>query len=127
MPSIPTAGGVSLGSSASPTQSQLALQSMDPSSYTLTNGGRSRGDSTSYTPSSGGGGGRSRGDSVSYTLGNSSVGGGQGGGGGMTVQDSRFKFQPDAALPMPRQWAGGPKRYRAGRGSSVPLDLSALC
>lgn len=40
------------------------------------------------------------------------------------IQDSRWKFQDDSQLPKPRDFIGGPKRYRAGRGSSVPLDLS---
>ncbi|KAI5369581.1 Putative WH2 domain-containing protein [Septoria linicola] len=69
----------------------------DAASYTLTNGSRSRADS----------GARSNG--ARYT-----------------VQDSRFKFQDDGQLPKPRDFSGGPKRYRAGRGSTVPLDLKAL-
>jgi len=73
---------------------------MDASSYTLTNGG-----------------------SPGLSRGASQIGGGNGP--RFTVQDSRFKFQPDESLPMPRQFTGVPKRYRAGRGSSVPLDLSA--
>lgn len=69
----------------------------DAASYTLTNGSRSRADS----------GARSNG--ARYT-----------------VQDTRFKFQDDGQLPKPRDFSGGPKRYRAGRGSTVPLDLKAL-
>ncbi|KAI5292600.1 hypothetical protein KEM52_006229 [Ascosphaera acerosa] len=42
------------------------------------------------------------------------------------IQDSRFRFQQEHALPKPRQFVGTSKLYRAGRGSSVPLDLSAL-
>lgn len=42
------------------------------------------------------------------------------------VVDSRWRFQDDSQLPKPREYVGGVKRYRAGRGSSVPLDLSAL-
>ncbi|KAF2171491.1 hypothetical protein M409DRAFT_18608 [Zasmidium cellare ATCC 36951] len=76
------------------------IQPMDASAYTLTNG-RSRADSTPQ-----------------------SIGGGFGG--RHVVQDSRWKFQGDDALPRPRDFSGGPKRYRAGRGSSVPLDLRAL-
>lgn len=97
MTSIPTAGGQSLGSSSG------TLQPMDASAYTLTNGG-----------------------SPGLSRGTSQVGGGGGGGARFVVQDTRFKFQPDEALPMPRQFTGGPKRYRAGRGSSVPLDLRAF-
>lgn len=97
---------MSIGSAPSvQSPSSQPLQPMDASSYTLTNG-------------------RSRGNSSASALGN----GGYGGGGGprFTIEeDRRFKFQPDASLPMPRQFTGGPKRYRAGRGSSVPLDLSA--
>jgi len=74
-------------------------------------------DASSYTLSNGNSSGLSRGASQ--------LGGGGGNGPRFTVQDSRFKFQPDESLPMPRQFTGVPKRYRAGRGSSVPLDLSA--
>ncbi|KAI1505270.1 hypothetical protein F5X99DRAFT_276254 [Biscogniauxia marginata] len=42
------------------------------------------------------------------------------------VQDPRWKFTDESMLPKPRPFQGGTKRYRAGRGSSVPLDLSAL-
>jgi hypothetical protein len=42
------------------------------------------------------------------------------------IEDRRWKFQDEGQLPPPRQFIGGPKRYRAGRGSSVPLDLEAL-
>lgn len=79
---------------------------MDASAYTLTNGSSpalQRGGSHAEGHSSGGGGGAR-----------------------IVIQDTRFKFQPDESLPMPRQFGGGPKRYRAGRGSSVPLDLSAF-
>ncbi|PPJ56302.1 hypothetical protein CBER1_00663 [Cercospora berteroae] len=90
---MPTAGGVSLGSDGPGRMPSFP----DASSYTLTNGNRSRADS----------GARSSGTRF-------------------TVQDSRFKFQDDGQLPKPRDFAGGPKRYRAGRGSSVPLDLKAF-
>ncbi|OQO05110.1 hypothetical protein B0A48_08130 [Cryoendolithus antarcticus] len=95
--SIPTAGGVPMGALAQ------AMQPMDASMYTLSNG-RPRGDSSA--------------------TGKASLGNG-GGGHVMAVQDTRFKFQPDSSLPMPRQFTGVQKRYRAGRGSSVPLDLNA--
>ncbi|KAG8625966.1 hypothetical protein KVT40_006367 [Elsinoe batatas] len=42
------------------------------------------------------------------------------------IENSKWKFQPDDSLPKPRDFTGGPKRYRAGRGSSVPLDLAAF-
>ncbi|EME89160.1 uncharacterized protein MYCFIDRAFT_86239 [Pseudocercospora fijiensis CIRAD86] len=73
------------------------MNTMDPSAYTLTNGTRDRADS----------GARSAGPRAA-------------------IQDSRFKFQSDDQLPKPREFIGGPKRYRAGRGSSVPLDLGAF-
>lgn len=92
---VPTAGGVALGSDGTLNR----LNSMgDASSYTLTNGNRSRADSGA------------RGAAGSR----------------FTVQDNRFKFQPEDQLPKPREFHGGPKRYRAGRGSSVPLDLKAF-
>lgn len=40
------------------------------------------------------------------------------------INDPRFKFQDPSVFPKPREFVGGTKRYRAGRGSSVPLDLS---
>lgn len=42
----------------------------------------------------------------------------------ITIQDDRWHFQDEGLLPKPRDFVGGPKKYRAGRGSSVPLDLS---
>jgi len=41
------------------------------------------------------------------------------------IDDKRWKFQEESMLPKPREFTGMPKRYRAGRGSSVPLDLAA--
>lgn len=76
---------------------------LDPSAYTLTpNGGATRKESS---------------QSNSGQLGSSS--------GRLFIQDTRWKFQADNILPKPREFIGGAKRYRAGRGSSVPLDLSA--
>lgn len=40
------------------------------------------------------------------------------------VENTKWKFQPDDALPAPRPFTGSKKRYRAGRGSSLPLDFS---
>ena len=75
---------------------------LDPSAYTLTpNGGAPRKESL---------------QSNSGQLGSSS--------GRLIIHDTRWKFQADNMLPKPREFMGGPKRYRAGRGSSVPLDLS---
>ncbi|CAP92171.1 Pc13g11020 [Penicillium rubens Wisconsin 54-1255] len=75
------------------------IASLDPSAYTLSNGG-------SPAPSS----------RIPSTQGHGPV----------LIEDPRFKFQSDGLLPKPRQFIGGERRYRAGRGSSVPLDLSAL-
>lgn len=47
-------------------------------------------------------------------------------GASITIQDTRFKFQPDEVLPMPRQFHDLPKRYRAGKGSNIPLNLNAF-
>ena len=44
--------------------------------------------------------------------------------GSTKVEDSRWRFQPESELPKPRDFIGGLKKYRAGRGSSVPLNLS---
>lgn len=93
---------------------------LDPSAYTLgpANGGGGSGKSPSPSPLGGGGGGDSRG------------GGGWGGIGGprehIIVHDTRWRFPDESQLPKPRPFQGGPRRYRAGRGSSVPLDLGAL-
>lgn len=40
------------------------------------------------------------------------------------IEDARWRFQDESQLPKPRDFTGFMKRYRAGRGSSVPLDLS---
>lgn len=44
------------------------------------------------------------------------------------VDDSKYKFQPDHALPTIRPYMGFQKNYRSGRanGSTVPLDLHSL-
>jgi len=44
-------------------------------------------------------------------------------GGPIRIEDHRFMFQDENQLPKPREFVGGVKRYRAGRGSSVPLDF----
>ena len=73
---------------------------LGPEAYTLTNGGS----------------GRSRSNTASGGRSNAPLG----------VQDSRWKFQDDSQLPKPRDFTGGVKRYRAGRVSTVPLDLGAF-
>lgn len=78
---------------------------LDPSAYTLSHNG-------SKTPS----------PTHANTTG--SLGGG--GGERIWVEDNRWKFTDENQLPKPRAFQGGPRKYRAGRGSSVPLDLSAL-
>ncbi|KAH7096018.1 hypothetical protein FB567DRAFT_47472 [Paraphoma chrysanthemicola] len=84
---------------ASPAPSRSML---DASSYTLTNGGSIR----SPTGPGMGGGPAQKGKIV-------------------PIHDLRWRFQDEAQFPRPRDFSNGPKRYRAGRGSSVPLDLSA--
>ncbi|QPG99632.1 hypothetical protein C2857_002223 [Epichloe festucae Fl1] len=83
--------------------SSLLHSILDPSSYTLSvngaNSSQSRQSSHSPSPSSGG---------------------------RTVVNDQRWQFKDDSLLPKPRDFIGGPKKYRAGRGSSVPLDLNAL-
>ncbi|CAF9934030.1 hypothetical protein IMSHALPRED_009564 [Imshaugia aleurites] len=74
---------------------------LDPSSYTLSNG---------INPNQGFNSAR---DSLSPSR------------NGVTkIEDSRWRFQPESELPKPREFIGGPKKYRAGRGSSVPLNLA---
>lgn len=90
---------------------------LDPSSFTLAPNGSghkspSPGTRSLASPTGGGGGGGGC--------------GGRGAGERYTVQDSRWKFVNEDMFPKPRDFVGGPKRYRAGRGSSVPLDLSSL-
>ncbi len=84
-------------------------------------------------------------DPSAYTLGPANGGGGGGGGSGgssknqspvpspgagprerVVVQDARWRFPDESQLPKPRSFQGGHRKYRAGRGSSVPLDLGAL-
>jgi hypothetical protein len=79
----------------------VPIGSHSPASYTLSNGG-----------------GRSRGNS-SAALGRTNSGR------PMVISDVRWKFQPDEQLPKPREFIGGPRAYRAGRVSTVPLDLGA--
>jgi hypothetical protein len=40
------------------------------------------------------------------------------------IVDSRWHFQDESEIPKPREFLRGAKKYRAGRGSSVPLKLS---
>jgi len=42
------------------------------------------------------------------------------------IVDHRWRFQDDAQLPKPRQFTGAAKKYRAGRVSTVPLNMSLL-
>ena len=44
----------------------------------------------------------------------------------IVIDDTRWKFVEESMFPKPREFRGGQRSYRAGRGSSVPLDLSAL-
>jgi len=90
------------------------LSMLDPSNFTLTPNG---GGGGAKTPSPGRGPSPSPGLSPSF---------GGGGGERYVVQDARWRFHGEEHFPKPRTFVGGPRRYRAGRGSSVPLDLSAL-
>ena len=95
-PSLPTASPPHVSRQSS---SQPVLRpNLDASSYTLSNGSHLSTASTRQSTGSG----------------------------GPWIEDKRWKFQDDNQLPPPRQFTGGPKRYRAGRGSSVPLDLNGL-
>ena len=75
--------------------------------------------------------GNGRANSLTTSIGNglgngNGLGGGNGlsaGNGAIKIHDLRWKFQDDTTLPAPRQWKGVQKKYRAGRVSSVPLDL----
>lgn len=84
---------------------------LDPSAYTLapSNGQPPRGNNGQRT--------------VSASGAPSGLGSGSGGE-RLWIHDPRWKFQDDGILPKPREFVGVAKRYRAGRGSSVPLDLS---
>lgn len=53
-------------------------------------------------------------------------GGGAARGKHFVIEDPRWKFVEENVFPKPREYRGGHRQYRAGRGSSVPLDLSAL-
>ena len=83
------------------TQSQQPIRSMlDPSSYTLSsNGGLPKNPSPNRTSAPSG---------------------------RLVINDPRWKFQDESVFPPTREFRPGPKKYRAGRGSSVPLDLSSL-
>lgn len=76
---------------------------LDASIYTLTNGALS---------------GQNRNDGALKASGSPAIRG------DLQIEDSRFHFQEEGQLPKPRQFTGAIKRYRAGRGSSVPLDLA---
>lgn len=77
--------------------------------------GNGNGRANSMTASSGNGFGNGNGLGHGNGLGN--------GNGVVKIHDLRWKFQDETTLPAPRQWRGVPKKYRAGRVSSVPLDL----
>lgn len=76
---------------------------LDPSTYTLSNGNSLNRNSNPL---------RSHGSSHGH------------GRGKVVIEDARWRFQDESQLPKPRDFVGFPKKYRAGRGSSVPLDLS---
>lgn len=83
---------------------------LDVSSFTLTPNGAAKSPSPTRTNSTrvnGGGGGLTRGEKIH-------------------IEDPRWKWVEEGVFPKPREFLGRPRKYRAGRGSSVPLDLSAL-
>lgn len=80
---------------------------LEPSCYTLSNGGGSFSHSVTGPASA------ARVSGVGMSKGEM-----------MEIKDSRWRFQDESTLPKPRDFVGGPKRYRAGRGGNVPLDLS---
>ncbi|KAK7952406.1 wasp-interacting protein vrp1p protein [Apiospora aurea] len=89
--------------------SNLRTSLLDPSAYTISHNGNK---------------------SPSPTRSNTTAGSGiatpRGGGERIIITDNRWRFVDEATLPKPRPFQGGAKKYRAGRGSSVPLDLSVL-
>ncbi|KAH8836908.1 hypothetical protein MCOR27_001494 [Pyricularia oryzae] len=92
-----------------PSASRAAL--LDPAAFTLTpNGGKL------HSPTR----------SLSGARPGTAGGDGANGGGMYVVHDPRWKFVGEDKFPKPREFSGGAKRYRAGRGSSVPLDLRSL-
>lgn len=72
------------------------------------------------------GGAKSPSPTRSNTMRTNGGGGGLGGGQRITVEDPRWKWVDESMFPKPREFRTKPRRYRAGRGSSVPLDLGAL-
>lgn len=84
-----------------PVIQQPSRSLLDPSSYTLSNGNQNHHGTKAPRESSA-----------------------HGKIGVVNIEDSRWHFQDESQLPKPRDFVGGPKKYRAGRGSSVPLDLS---
>ncbi|KAH6608675.1 hypothetical protein Trco_002021 [Trichoderma cornu-damae] len=87
--------------------SSLRHTMLDPSTFTLTaNGGGSTvslpSKTSNHSPSPSHGGGR------------------------IIINDTRWHFKDESVFPKPRDFVGGVRRYRAGRGSSVPLDLAVL-
>lgn len=102
-PSVPAPPPPPTSPPTRPTTQPPVRSMLDPSSYTLTNGGSGvKSGPASPGVSSGG-----RGKIV-------------------PIHDLRWRFVDEGQFPNPREFTGGQKRYRAGRGSSVPLDLSAF-
>lgn len=99
---------------------------LDPSAYTLMpNGGNNSASASSSalnSPSPTRTGTAAGGNSGSLSPRPQTSGGGT----RYIVQDTRWRFVTEDKFPVARNFTGNPKRYRAGRGSSVPLDLSLL-
>ncbi|KAK4141891.1 uncharacterized protein C8A04DRAFT_13720 [Dichotomopilus funicola] len=100
---------------------------LDPSNFTLApNGAGSKTPSPGRGPSPGLSSASLPGSAASGSGFGSVSGTGTGGGERYVVQDSRWRFHGEEHFPKPRNFVGGARKYRAGRGSSVPLHLGAL-
>lgn len=82
-------------------------------------------DVSSFTLKPNGGGANNTSPTRSNSLTTSKTNGG-GSRGRIVVEDPRWKWVDEQNFPKPREFIGKQRRYRAGRGSSVPLDLSGL-
>lgn len=83
---------------------------LDPSAFTLMPNGGAKSPSPTRSDSLVGrtnGGGAMRGQRI-------------------VVEDPRWRWPDENDFPKPRNFMPRERKYRAGRGSSVPLDLSVL-
>lgn len=105
-PTPPASAPPSQTPAAPPSRLSSVRSMLDPSSYTLSSHSNGNGQQNKA---------RTTRRSVSSSK-----------AGIIPIEDPRFKFQSEDVFPTPRHFHGGARRYRAGRGSSVPLDLSAF-